>query len=109
MTILFPFRFLPPGSYLDARKEGPDQLAAKMAHLISSPKLYGQFLSWSTRYTYNDATPVEDVCSVCAALNDETLVTTETTYWEFRKWWNPQYSDRCWWFGDGIGVHDLWP
>ncbi|KAL0829940.1 hypothetical protein ABMA28_003413 [Loxostege sticticalis] len=93
-------RFLPPGSYLDARKHSPEDLAAEMFHLMTSPEEYSQFFKWRQHYTYHDATATDNVCAVCEALNNKVMMETKTTYSEFRKWWNPLYEERCWWLED---------
>ncbi|XP_059061065.1 alpha-(1,3)-fucosyltransferase C-like [Achroia grisella] len=88
-------RFLPPGSYLDAKQYTIPQLAATMAQLINSPKLYRSYFRWKYYYSYHDPQAVENVCDICAALNNETLMQTPKVYIEFRTWWNPNYSERC--------------
>ncbi|XP_050682854.1 alpha-(1,3)-fucosyltransferase C-like isoform X1 [Leptidea sinapis] len=88
-------RFLPPGSYLDAKRSKPDELAATIATLIRYPKTYSHYFSWKNNYIYQDPSNSDNVCSVCAALNDKELFESHKTYSHFRYWWNPNYSNRC--------------
>ncbi|XP_072945295.1 alpha-(1,3)-fucosyltransferase C-like isoform X2 [Epargyreus clarus] len=88
-------RFLPPGSYLDAKKLSPDDLAATMVALMKSPKDYLQYFRWKNRYTYHDPSRLENVCAVCEALSDVKLVEKTTRYKKFREWWHPKYKERC--------------
>ncbi|XP_028177070.1 alpha-(1,3)-fucosyltransferase C-like [Ostrinia furnacalis] len=102
-------RFLPPGSYLDARKQDADDLAAKISHLIATPDLYHQFFKWKHYYSYHDATDSDNVCAICEALNNKSKMETTTSYTDFRRWWNPLYKERCWWLEDDIGFDHLLP
>ncbi|KAI8440869.1 hypothetical protein MSG28_009172 [Choristoneura fumiferana] len=85
-------RFLPPGSYIDARKHEPKELASIMAHIIKTPAAYHDFFRWKSLYTYH---PAKYVCRLCAVLNNQTMLETRTTYKEMRRWWNPVYKQRC--------------
>lgn len=87
-------RFLPPGSYLDANKFNVYELAAIMDRLMHTPNVYKQYFKWKSQLTYSDP-KVENVCAVCAALNNRELFEKTTVYEEFRKWWNPYYKKRC--------------
>ncbi|XP_073954865.1 alpha-(1,3)-fucosyltransferase C-like isoform X3 [Choristoneura fumiferana] len=88
----YPKRFLPPGSYIDARKHEPKELASIMAHIIKTPAAYHEFFRWKSLYTYHYN---KYVCRLCAALNNQTMLETRTTYKEMRRWWNPDYKERC--------------
>uniref|UniRef100_A0A2A4J121 Fucosyltransferase n=1 Tax=Heliothis virescens TaxID=7102 RepID=A0A2A4J121_HELVI len=46
-------RFLPPGSYIDGRKQPVVELAAKIYKLMHSPKEYLRYFRWKPHYTYN--------------------------------------------------------
>lgn len=94
MCVLF-FRFLPPGSYIDARKYEPTELAGLMAHLITTPNEYFDYFRWRNHYSYSESEPIEDVCNVCAALNDKEKVLTQSVHEHFRSWWNPDWEERC--------------
>ncbi|KAI8440862.1 hypothetical protein MSG28_009171, partial [Choristoneura fumiferana] len=69
-------RFLPPGSYLDAKKHSPKKLATLMARLIKNSSAYSNFFKWRNHYTYHEPYEAEDVCRVCTALNDKTMMET---------------------------------
>ncbi|XP_045520249.1 alpha-(1,3)-fucosyltransferase C-like isoform X1 [Pieris brassicae] len=86
-------RFLPPGSYLDARKSTPEELASTIVTLIEYPKTYSHYLSWKRKFTYKNPMYDDNVCAVCAALNER--MDKHTTYKDFRSWWVPNYEKRC--------------
>lgn len=88
-------RFLPPGSYIDGRMQSIYQLAAVMDRLAHTPEEYSKFFNWKQYYTYHDPSEVENVCKICEALNDKTLMNKTTTYNKFRSWWNPNYKRIC--------------
>ncbi|XP_063623060.1 alpha-(1,3)-fucosyltransferase C-like [Cydia splendana] len=88
-------RFLPPGSYIDARLHEPESLARVMADIIANPSKYHEFFRWRNHYKYSESVQKEDVCNLCSALNDESMVTMESTYPHFRSWWNPNWQERC--------------
>ncbi|KAJ8728695.1 hypothetical protein PYW07_006391 [Mythimna separata] len=88
-------RFLPPGSYLDGRKQHVVELAAMMNNLIHSPKQYNKYFRWKHHYTYNNPTNTENVCAVCQALHDKKMLQKKTNYKEFRRWWLLNYETRC--------------
>ncbi|XP_073963605.1 alpha-(1,3)-fucosyltransferase C-like isoform X1 [Choristoneura fumiferana] len=88
-------RFLPPGSYIDARKHEPAELAALMAHLISTPSEYYEYFRWRNHYSYSKSESIDGYCNVCAALNDKEKVLTQSVYEHFRSWWNPDWEKRC--------------
>ncbi|CAK1589033.1 unnamed protein product [Parnassius mnemosyne] len=88
-------RFLPPDTYLDALKMSPRELADTMARLMQSPILYNSYFRWKNHYTYYDSSTSDNVCALCAALNNDTLVEQQTVYKNFRTWWNPKYKERC--------------
>lgn len=89
------YRFLPPGSYIDVRNHTMFELATIIFGLINSPKVYSNFFRWKSLYTYSDPTSKENVCAVCAAINNKQMMETKSTYYEFRKWWNPSFKRRC--------------
>ncbi|XP_063384347.1 alpha-(1,3)-fucosyltransferase C-like [Cydia fagiglandana] len=88
-------RFLPPGSYIDARLHEPESLAHVMADIIANPSKYHEFFRWRNHYKYSEPEQIEDVCNLCSALNDESMVTMKSTYPHFRSWWNPNWEERC--------------
>ncbi|KAI5639837.1 glycosyltransferase family 10 (fucosyltransferase) c-term domain-containing protein [Phthorimaea operculella] len=80
-------RYLPPGSYLDAREYSPMALAAHIHQIMLTPKLYRKFFRWKKYYTYEDSSS-QNLCSVCEALNNRTKFEKTSVYHDFRKWWN---------------------
>ncbi|XP_061717257.1 alpha-(1,3)-fucosyltransferase C-like [Cydia pomonella] len=88
-------RFLPPGSYIDARHHEPESLARVIADVIANPSKYHEFFRWRNHYKYSESEQKEDVCNLCTALNDKNMVTVESTYPHFRSWWNPDWEERC--------------
>ncbi|XP_050355592.1 alpha-(1,3)-fucosyltransferase C-like isoform X5 [Nymphalis io] len=87
-------RFLPPGSYLNARSTTPTALANMIAKLMLSKEYY-QFFLWKSSYTYYDPTETNNVCAVCAALHNKEMFETPSVYRKLRRWWHPNYDDRC--------------
>ncbi|XP_023948539.2 alpha-(1,3)-fucosyltransferase C-like [Bicyclus anynana] len=85
-------RFMPDGSYLDARELGPAKLADKMYNLIQNPDLYAEYFRWRNHYSFHsryDSPDTDDFCRYCAMLNDEELVKSTSIYEDFRHWWDP--------------------
>lgn len=66
-----------------------------MDKLMNNPKLYQEYFKWKNMYTYHDPTTIENICAMCAALNDPKMIETKTVYNEFREWWTPNYKKRC--------------
>ncbi|KAL0870306.1 hypothetical protein ABMA27_005328 [Loxostege sticticalis] len=85
-------RFLPPGSYLDAREIGPIKLAETIDAIYKNKTRYYDFFRWKNhfRYIYQD-----DVCNVCAAMNDKEAMRMRTVYKNFRRWWNEEPCIDC--------------
>ncbi|XP_021181860.3 alpha-(1,3)-fucosyltransferase C [Helicoverpa armigera] len=81
-------RFLPPGSYLNAREIHPYNLAYIMYQSIKRPMKYHQFFRWTNYYTLdNDIPGHHPLCNLCEALNSEKAKIPKT-YKNFRFWWN---------------------
>lgn len=88
-------RYLPPGSYIDGRKYSTKELVELMINLMNNPKRYREYFKWKSMYTYHDPTTIENICAMCEALNNPTMTETESVYNEFRKWWLPNFKERC--------------
>ncbi|KAJ8720915.1 hypothetical protein PYW08_006380 [Mythimna loreyi] len=90
-------RFLPPGSYIDGRKQHVKELAAMMDRLIHSPKEYNKYFRWKRYYKYQGYRPMMSVhvCAVCQALHDKKMTEKTTIYDDFRGWWHPGYKKTC--------------
>lgn len=85
-------RFLPPGSYLDAHKLGPEALAAEIFRLVAHRDNYARMLWWRSRYAVKRRGPYEwpkdehPFCSLCAALHKGTHVEHRNP--TVRDWWH---------------------
>lgn len=88
-------RFLPPGSYIDGRKQHVMELAATINRLMNSPKDYLEYFRWKPHYTYHESISNENVCNLCEALHDKKKLHNTSIYNEFRSWWHPNYKYRC--------------
>ncbi|KAG6440305.1 alpha-(1,3)-fucosyltransferase C isoform X2 [Manduca sexta] len=88
-------RFLPPGSFIDGTKYNSSDLAGIMVTLMNNPKLYWDFFRWKNVYIYHDPSETDNVCAVCAALNNKHMMSSNSTYPKFRQWWNPYFKSRC--------------
>ncbi|KAI5631540.1 glycosyltransferase family 10 (fucosyltransferase) c-term domain-containing protein [Phthorimaea operculella] len=104
-------RFLPPLSYINAKKYTIKELAALMNNLIESPYLYRQYFRWRNHYEFISTMPEdqsgnkrmfnftkyegEGVCNFCAALHDKKKMETSTVYENIRSWWSPDYAEKC--------------
>ncbi|KAL0820859.1 hypothetical protein ABMA28_005528 [Loxostege sticticalis] len=82
-------RFLPPGSYLDARELGPIKLAETMDEIYKNKTRYYEFFRWKNHFRYKH-TFESDVCNLCAAMNDKEAMRRHSVYKDFRKWWNEE-------------------
>ncbi|KAI8434014.1 hypothetical protein MSG28_012165 [Choristoneura fumiferana] len=78
-------RFLPPGSYLNARKLGPKRLAEQMVYLMENQTAYQDFFRWTRYYQYSENT--KDICTLCAMLNDDNAE-TYSSHANLIEWWN---------------------
>ncbi|CAH0725112.1 unnamed protein product, partial [Brenthis ino] len=81
-------RFLPPGSYLDAKKLGPKKLAHLMNEIISNKSLYHDFFRWKNHFKYKLTSFNEDICKLCEMINNEENMAEVTVWNDFRRWWN---------------------
>ncbi|XP_075973110.1 alpha-(1,3)-fucosyltransferase C-like [Anticarsia gemmatalis] len=91
-------RFLPPGSYLNARELGLYLLVEKMRHLMEEPELYAQYFRWRNHYSYHktiDDPETNEYCQMCALLNSHTI-RTKSVYKNLYDWWDPtKLSQSC--------------
>ncbi|XP_047027974.1 alpha-(1,3)-fucosyltransferase C-like [Helicoverpa zea] len=84
-------RFLPPGSYINARERNATQIAEDMYKAITNPNIYENYFRWHNYYKYVKHPSEADICKLCQVLNED----KSSTYRSFRKWWNPQYASLC--------------
>ncbi|KAL4717600.1 hypothetical protein ACJJTC_000749 [Scirpophaga incertulas] len=83
-------RFLPYGSYLNAYKMHPENLASTIHRIIQNPTMYHNFFRWKKYYSYhhrNESPETDDYCNFCAILNNEKLIKASTVYENFNYWW----------------------
>lgn len=77
------YRFLPPGSYLDAHALGPKVLARSMNEIINDKEKYYDFFRWHNYYSFhepNETAETDEICAFCAYLNDEKHKHDTTVY-----------------------------
>ncbi|XP_075982446.1 alpha-(1,3)-fucosyltransferase C-like [Anticarsia gemmatalis] len=86
-------RFLPPGSYIDARKLNASQVAAEMYKAIKDPAEYEKYFQWHNYYEYEASSKNPDVCQLCKILNEE--ADKRSSYKNLLEWWNPDYVKCC--------------
>ncbi|CAH2234676.1 jg6148 [Pararge aegeria aegeria] len=84
-------RFLPPGSYINARDTTPNELAVTIVELMKSYQKYSRFFGWKSYYTFRDPSNNDNVCAVCEALNEESMEKPKY-YKQFRSWWLPNFE-----------------
>ncbi|XP_028025525.1 alpha-(1,3)-fucosyltransferase C-like [Bombyx mandarina] len=84
-------RFLPPGSYINALTFDMKKLGAIIDYLIKNRNMYEYFFDWKNHYHYTRRSRT-NVCDLCAKLNSNS---SNNSYKNFRKWWNPDYRDSC--------------
>ncbi|XP_039758280.1 alpha-(1,3)-fucosyltransferase C-like isoform X2 [Pararge aegeria] len=89
-------RFLPPGSYLNARELGAKELARQMSETIAVGSKYHDFFRWRNHYVYKETSSEEDICKLCEMMNDEDKVSEVSVWEDFRTWWNgDRYEMNC--------------
>ncbi|CAK1542258.1 unnamed protein product [Leptosia nina] len=80
-------RFLPPGSYINAREMHPYNLAFAMYKAIKDPNLYETYFKWTNLYTVeSDARENHPLCGLCEAIHKEDNRVPAKE--KFRLWWN---------------------
>ncbi|XP_059060995.1 alpha-(1,3)-fucosyltransferase C-like [Achroia grisella] len=87
-------QFLPPNSYINGLTMGEETLAKIMNDIVKNRERYYQFFKWKNHYTITES-PVLNLCSLCASLNNHVWLTHRMSFSKFRKWWNPSYTNRC--------------
>nr|XP_053611515.1 alpha-(1,3)-fucosyltransferase C-like [Plodia interpunctella] len=88
-------RFLPPGSYLNARELGPKQLAKTMEEIIKNRTRFYDYFRWRNHFRYKARGLLNEICNICTALNDDKKAKNYYHLNIFRRWWNEQYNNRC--------------
>lgn len=88
---MFSFRFLPPGSYINAYDFDMKKLGSVLDYLIQNPIKYSYFFDWKTYYFYSTR-PRNYLCDLCTALNENNV---KKNFTKMRLWWNPDYENAC--------------
>ncbi|XP_050551674.1 alpha-(1,3)-fucosyltransferase C-like [Spodoptera frugiperda] len=86
-------RFLPPGSYINARELSASQVANLIFKAMNNPKIYEDYFRWHNHYNYVKTPPNHDICKLCQILNEDGG--KHSSYKHFRTWWNPDYPSMC--------------
>ncbi|XP_026319429.1 alpha-(1,3)-fucosyltransferase C-like [Hyposmocoma kahamanoa] len=84
-------KFMPNGTYLDARALGPAKLAKEMNDIIKDKNRYYDFFRWRRYYRYDassDNADSDGICALCTALNKASRSDERRVYARFREWWN---------------------
>lgn len=81
------YRFLPPGSYVNAKNLNPKALALIIYKAVSHRTNYEQYFKWTNYYTV-EALPTDyhPLCDLCAALHTDSAKNAPAIK-NFRKWW----------------------
>lgn len=81
------YRFLPPGSYVNAKDLNPYTLALIIYKAVSNRTYYEQYFKWTNHYTV-EASPKDyhPLCDLCAALHTN-FAKNAPAIKNFRKWW----------------------
>ncbi|XP_053611990.1 alpha-(1,3)-fucosyltransferase C-like [Plodia interpunctella] len=87
-------RFLPPGSYLNAREHGPVRLARTMKDVMGNKKRFHNFFRWRNHYRYERGENDSEICNICTALNEDKPRNLNLRG-GFTEWWTGEYSYRC--------------
>lgn len=85
--MVFFLRFLPRGSYINAREMHPYNLAFAIYEAIQKPSVFESYFEWTNIYTIHAlGNTYHPLCELCTALNDE--ITETPAIENFRVWWN---------------------
>ncbi|XP_063382931.1 alpha-(1,3)-fucosyltransferase C-like [Cydia fagiglandana] len=78
-------RFLPPGSYINARETHPYNLAQAIYKATKSQEAYESYFKWRNDYSIEE--DHSSLCDLCAALNGDRAKYAPAKK-KFRVWWN---------------------
>ncbi|XP_026326219.1 alpha-(1,3)-fucosyltransferase C-like isoform X2 [Hyposmocoma kahamanoa] len=80
-------RFLPPGSYVNAKDLNPYDLALIIYSAVINRTDYEQYFKWTNHYSV-EASPKDyhPLCDLCAALHTD-FAKNAPAIKNFRKWW----------------------
>lgn len=86
-------RFLPPGSYINAKDMSPNTLAKLMINLVRKRSKYFDYFKWHNHYNFVDNYDLSGTaCKLCAKLNQEKSL---HSLYKFRLWWDKDYETTC--------------
>lgn len=86
------FRFLPPGSYLDARVLGHEKLAYIINDTMYNKEKYYDFFNWYRYYSLHDPSEspeTDEFCGFCAFLNENKFLHKSSVYENLSTYWSP--------------------
>lgn len=89
---------MPEGSFLNARRFDPQELAKKMNEIIHDKTNYYDFFKWHRYYRFHnpeDSGYNDEICALCAMLNNVIQTNGTSIYSKISLWWNehPDLSD----------------
>lgn len=82
-------RYLPPGSYIDARNVSPPELASTLDFLMRNPSHYAAYFWWKGFYKVGFSAP--PLCELCKVLHDANF--KPKTYKNLQEWWHGTKND----------------
>ncbi|XP_063366363.1 alpha-(1,3)-fucosyltransferase C-like [Cydia amplana] len=86
-------KFLPPGSYINAHLQTPEQIAAIIHYSINNPSVYRSFFKWRNYYTIHKREEFDGVCQICSLLNNRALFYSNSSA-HLREWWESSSTNK---------------
>ncbi|XP_068622910.1 alpha-(1,3)-fucosyltransferase C-like [Battus philenor] len=80
-------KFLPVGSYINARNKSIENLVDLIQVIIKHPAIYNSFHKWRKHYVIRETRQFEGICDLCKSLNDDVKFKTRSSLKNFRSWW----------------------
>lgn len=99
IKLVYPFRFMPDGIYLDGLELGPTKLGKVMHKIISHQKSYYDMFKWHKHYSFHNPLHSPDtngVCQLCETLNNDDERVKLTVYENIVKWFNERRDWDVW-------------
>lgn len=86
---------VPRGSYIDARRYSPRQLAEYLLYLDRNATAYRAFFDWRDSYGVLEAYPMRPLtCGLCSSLHDVTERDVIGSYSALDRWFDPHQCTR---------------
>lgn len=82
---------MPEGTFLNARRSEPEELAKTMKEIIYNKNKYYDFFKWHRYYSFHnpeDSGYNEEICALCAMLNNVIQMNRTSIYSRISSWWN---------------------